>query len=181
MSFARVVQDIDCKSGHTSGLHSRRSLLQRLPTQRSHPSGSMGPQGPLRALIWHLTVHPPSHTALSCVPLPPASALSAKACCPHQATDPSSPAAVQHMHPSAYMCSLAHNCTAGLHAPKHCSAEPHRKGQAWPLPASHLVLLLCKERLQLVQGRLRDVLQAAQPARWRLAACACPLEAALRC
>ena len=34
-----------------------------------------GSSEPLRALIWHLTVHQPSHIALSCVSLLPASAL----------------------------------------------------------------------------------------------------------
>ena len=115
-SFAILIQKIDCKSGHTSGSYGRHPLIQQSPMQRSYPSGSMGPLGPLRALIWHLTVHPPSHTALSHVSLLPASALFAKACwtlCLHQATGPSSPAAVQHTHPSAYTCSLAHSRTAG--------------------------------------------------------------------
>ena len=183
MCFAIVVQDVDCRSGHTSG-----SMVDA-PFHSDCPCKGLTHLGPwelraLRALMWHLTVHQPPQIALSCVSLLPASALSAKACwtlCPHQATDPGSPAAVQHIPPSACTCSLARDCTAALYAPKGCSAEPHCKGKAWPLLASHLALLLCKERLQLVQGRLRDVLQAAHQARRRLAACAGPLEAALRC
>ena len=46
MCFAIVVQDVDCRSGQTSGFHGRRSLSQRL-MQSSYPSGSMGAQGPL--------------------------------------------------------------------------------------------------------------------------------------
>ena len=68
------------------------------------------PQGPLRVLRWRLTVHPPSHTALSCASLLPASALCAKAYWtprPHRATGPSSPAAMRHIQPSAWTCCFA--------------------------------------------------------------------------
>ena len=76
--------------------------------------------------MWHLTVHQPSHIALSCVSLLPASALSAKACwtlCPHQATDPGSPAAVQHIPPSACTCSFSLHVQLGtrLHSRLICT------------------------------------------------------------